>query len=459
MILLIPLVALVPAAPAEDPLPAFPGAEGFGAHAEGGRGGDVAIVTNLDDSGPGSLRHAVTTASGPRTVTFEIAGTIDLESPLAIVADHLTIAGQTSPGGITLRGYPVTVASSSHVVLRYLRVRPGDVNAAGLPGKPGRGNADLAGDAGDALSVVSSEHVIVDHVSASWGMDETLSVTDSADVTVQHSIISESLNDSFHAEGPHGYGSLVRGTGERGYTFAHNLWAHHQRRMPAFGGDQYPEPGESRAGIDLDLVGNVVYDWSLLPVHIVEGHADLRVNLEGNTFVSGPGAPGCACVLINFEVTADELAVHRAGNVWDDDGDGTADPRPVVDTDAAGPVTWVADHHAFDRPPPTVADPATAYNHVLAEAGTSLDRDAADRRVVADVADRSGSVINTQDEVGGWPTVASEPAPADDDRDGMGDSWEASTTTSTPPIRPTATAKACHGAYTNLEVYLAALAA
>ena len=154
----------------------------------GGRGGDVYIVTSLADGGEGSLRHGLDTAAGPRTIVFDVAGDIHLERPLRFSASHLTLAGQTSPGGVTLRGYPVEIVNSAHVVVRYLRFRPGDENAAGVPGKPGRGNADLVGDAADALTVIGSEYVVIDHVSASWSMDETLSVTKSANVTVQYSI-------------------------------------------------------------------------------------------------------------------------------------------------------------------------------------------------------------------------------------------------------------------------------
>ncbi|MGI9603219.1 MAG: hypothetical protein ACR2QE_15130, partial [Acidimicrobiales bacterium] len=150
----------VPGAAAEQaveragrPTIAFPGARGFGALAEGGRGGDVAIVTSLADDGPGSLRDAIAGATAPRTIVFAVGGTIDLQSPLRITASRLTVAGQTAPVGITVRGYPVEVVNSDHIVLRFLRFRPGDINAAAVPGKPGRGNADLVGDAADALTI------------------------------------------------------------------------------------------------------------------------------------------------------------------------------------------------------------------------------------------------------------------------------------------------------------------
>ena len=181
---------------------AFPGAEGAGRYALGGRTGAVWRVTNLDDSGPGSLRAAVE-AEGARTVVFDIGGTIRLQSPLTIRRGRITIAGQTAPGGgVTLRDQPLIVAGDD-VVIRHLRSRLGDVS----------------GVEADAISITRGRRIILDHLSASWSVDETLSVgsrydppeSGVYDVTVQWSLIAESLNASGHAKGDHGYGSLVRG--------------------------------------------------------------------------------------------------------------------------------------------------------------------------------------------------------------------------------------------------------
>ena len=441
------------------PLPAFPGAVGFGATSEGGRGGDVAVVSTVADDGPGSLRQALATASGPRTIVFAVSGTIDLDRPLRIDGSHLTVAGQTSPGGITLRGYPLEIAGAEHIVVRHLRVRPGDVNAAPVAGKPGRGNADLVGDAADAVSITRSQHVIIDHVSASWGMDETVSVTGSADVTIQRSIISESLNDSHHSEGQHGYGSLVRGTGDRGYSFVGNLWAHHWQRSPAFGGVQDPGPTNPAAGIDVDLVGNVIYDWGLLPTHLVADPHLVRIHSWGNTYVSGPGPRGCDCVIINFEGTADELVVHRRGDEWDADGDGVDDPVPLGRDGVIGPITWADAPFAFGRPALAQPEAARARREVLCAAGASLPRDAVDRRVVEQVRARTGAIIDSQDEVGGWPADPAPwpTAPTDGDLDGMADAWEQAE--GLDPTDPTDGSVAPRpGEHTHLELYLAELA-
>ncbi|MDH3706562.1 MAG: pectate lyase, partial [Acidimicrobiia bacterium] len=306
--------------------------------------------------------------------------------------------------------------------------------------------------------IIGSEHVMVDHVSASWSMDETLSVTKSAHVTVQHSIIAESLDDSYHPEGAHGYGSLVRGTGERGYTFWRNLWAHHERRSPGFGGQQDPPPpGEPGQGLDLDLVNNVIYDWGLLPSHTLSEPYQLRVNLEGNTYVRGPSSV-VPFVLFNIEATADELTVHRSGNVFDDDVDGMFDPEPMVDADAFGAVTWAPDRFEFDRRQPRVLAAERAYHRVLQSAGASKDRDAVDARIVHQVRTQTGGLIDSQDDVGGWSIEPSRArAPRDRDADGMSDRWERRRGLD-PDDASDRNGHDLHRRLTNLEIYLAKLA-
>jgi hypothetical protein len=174
---------------------AFPGAEGGGASASGGRGGDVYHVTTLEDGGDGSLRHGIQTANGPRTIVFDTGGTIQLESPLTITASDLTIAGQTAPGdGITVGGYPTRIGQVDYgvdnVIIRCLRFRVGDVHAIG--NKKSGGKHDLRGSSADALTVLSSTNIMLDHLSVSWSMDEVLSVTarGSLAITVQYSLIS-----------------------------------------------------------------------------------------------------------------------------------------------------------------------------------------------------------------------------------------------------------------------------
>ena len=213
-------ICLAGALHGEDRRVAFPGAAGYGAFARGGRGGDVYIVTDLGDSGAGSLRHGLESATGPRTIVFEISGTIELESPLVIERPFMTIAGQTAPGdGITLKGRELAIRNTHDIILRYVRLRPGDVQCE-------------RGFTGDALSVDGVTDVMIDHVSMSWSIDETLAIRRSGAVTVQWSFITESLNDSCHPKGPHSCATLLGPNPDGRLTIHDCLFAHHVRRSP-----------------------------------------------------------------------------------------------------------------------------------------------------------------------------------------------------------------------------------
>ena len=261
---------------------AFPGAEGAGRLATGGRGGAVLRVTNLNDAGPGSLRAAVE-ADGPRTVIFDIGGTIRLATPLRIRRGQITVAGQTAPGGgITLRDQALVVAADD-VVVRYIRSRLGDESRI----------------ESDAVTVERGRRIILDHISASWSVDETLSAGSRYDppergiydLTVQWSVIAESLNRSGHAKGDHGYGSLVRGGHGARFTFHHNLWAAHRARMPRPG--NYNPPSVDPEGPRLEFRSNVFYDWG-------GSHAGYNADTEslsayafiGNAYIPGPDSAG-----------------------------------------------------------------------------------------------------------------------------------------------------------------------
>ncbi|HEX8557077.1 MAG TPA: pectinesterase family protein [Pyrinomonadaceae bacterium] len=415
-------------APGQRPVRAFPGAEGAGANARGGRGGDVYHVTNLNDSGAGSLREGVRTAAGPRTIVFDVAGTINLATRLNVNKSFLTIAGQTAPGGgVTVAGHS-TVVSGSHVVIRYMRFRMGDLNCPAVQD--------------DALWVDKGTDVILDHVSASWSVDETLSVTESNNVTVQWSFITESMKNSCHEKGAHGYGSLIR-YGAGVVTYHHNLYAHHDSRNPRLGDN-----------VGLDFVNNVVYNWggeSGYSGPAEEGSP--RLNYVGNYLVAGPSTP--ASKRRAFSGGGATTQIYQSNNFLDGDLDGARDGADNGWAMFAGAYTR-REPARFDFAQVTTQDATTAYERVLRTAGHSLRRDAVDARVAGEVRGETGRHINSQSEVGGWPVLDAGPALNDADGDGIPDEWETRN-----GLNPTDAADgraAAAGGYTNLELYLNDLA-
>lgn len=236
--------------------PAFPGAEGFGKYTIGGRGGRVIEVTNLNDSGPGSFRAACA-AEEPRTIVFRISGTIPLQSKFKIVNPYLTIAGQTAPGdGICIKNFQVNF-ETKHMIIRYVRFRPGDEKGKEQDGFGGKG-----------------DHLIIDHCSASWGIDETFSINKGANSTVQWCMVTESLSHSLHKKGDHGYGGLWGGPGG---SWHHNILAHHSSRNPRASGNK-------ESGL-LDYRNNVIYNWGFQSAY---GGELWQRNWINNYYKNGP---------------------------------------------------------------------------------------------------------------------------------------------------------------------------
>jgi hypothetical protein len=398
------LVALLLiAAPAGGQTLAFPGAEGAGRFSAGGRGGAVIHVTNLDDSGPGSLRAALA-ARGPRTIVFDVAGTIRLGSDLVIREPRVTVAGQSAPGGgIALSDGTLTV-DADDVVIRHLRVRRGD-RAAGE---------------GDSVWIKGGRRIILDHVSASWSVDETLSASARYtggggyyDLTVQWSIIAESLRRSHHEKGAHGYGSLIRGGRGARISFHHNLWAHHVARMPRPG--NYAGPEDDPEGPLMEFRSNVFYNWGRGFSGYNEDEATLiRYSFIDNAYVAGPDSEGALAFRENNRLARAWFAGNSMNGVVPADPWSLVGGRMPEGYRLSGPVDVA----------PVAADPApSAYRHVLDGAG-AWPRDAADARVTASVGARSGRHIDSQEEVGGWPALAAGRVEPDRDGDGMPDAWE-----------------------------------
>lgn len=404
---------------------AFPTAEGYGKYSKGGRGGVVYQVTNLNDSGEGSLRHAVE-ASEPRTVVFRVSGTIILESPLTIKHPYITIAGQTAPGdGICIRKYPLNI-STDNVIIRYLRVRLGDES----------------GHASDAISSRYVKHIILDHISASWSVDECVSVYNCDSITIQWSIVSESLTGSNHPKGLHGYGGIW---GSNYGTYHHNLLAHHSSRTPRMA---------SGSGYT-DYRNNVIFNWGFNSLYGGEKQKTGSEKFNFSTFniVANYYKPGPA--------TNPGVVMHRIANpsyrADDDYGKWYIADNFVEGNDTVSADNWnggVQTKIPFEKirlnehwpaMPINEQTAEEAYKIVLENAGAILPkRDAIDERIIKEViggyatyegksykkehqvanSDIICGIIDTQNDVGGWPELKSQIAPKDTDHDGMPDKWE-----------------------------------
>ncbi len=392
-------------------LPAFPGAEGFGVYAVGGRGGQVIEVTNLNDSGPGSLREAVDT-NGPRIVVFRVGGYIELKSALNITRPYITIAGQTAPGdGICLKNYNLNVRADN-VIIRYLRVRP----------------SDIAKEEFDSISILDGRNIIIDHCSASWSIDEVMSVVSRrptlGNVTVQWCIIAESLNCTAHRKGCHGYASLIRAGYGNGVTYHHNLYAHNNGRNPRPG--NYVDSKRDPCGLFFDFRNNVIYNWGGKHAGYNDDGKNhdkslTYMNFVNNYYIKGPNSTGS----IAFNETTPDCKAYFNGN-WMD-GACPNDPWSLVEFVDFTQAQKEAYKQSVPVPVALVAgeDAVTAYKRVLADAGTAFPvRDAVDTRIVDGVAKKMGRIINHIEEVGGYPKMESGTAPVDSDHDGMPDKWE-----------------------------------
>ena len=419
----VPLMANTPAK-----TPAFPGAEGFGAYTPGGRGGKVYEVTNLNDSGPGSLREAVE-AEGPRIVIFRVSGTIELENRLVIRNPYITIAGQTAPGdGICLRNHQTSI-STHDVIVRYVRFRPGDVAGRELDSFGGRG----------------CENVIIDHCSASWSIDECVSFYRNNNITIQWCLISESLYESHHVKGRHGYGGIWGGTNS---SLHHNLFAHHSSRNPRFASNDQ----------NIDYRNNVIYNWGFNSAYGGEG---ATVNMIANYYKAGPGTKDNKKNRI-VSISENESRWYIADNY-------VAGYPEITADNWSGGVQGKADKAIIrvDKPFPAVAiisqTAEEAYKLVLARVGASLSRDPLDTRIIKEV--RTGTatyggawgegkgIIDSQETVGGWPELKSTTPPVDSDHDGMPDKWELEKGLDADNINDGAEDRDGDG-YTNVEEYL-----
>ena len=433
-------------------LPAFPGAEGAAAYVSGGRGGDVYHVTNLEDSGPGSLRDAVTTAAGPRTIVFDVGGIIPLESRLDIDKNDITIAGESAPGaGICIINYGLEV-SGANVIIRHIRVRPGDARA---------GPEEQGGFYQDAINL-SGTNIIVDHCSASWAVDENISAVGRTYphnvITVQYCINAECLHHTgiYHGQeqdvSGHSMGSLFKPfTGDGDMTIHHNLYVANNNRNPAVG------TYHADQRLHIDFRNNVIYNCRQNGYSSGDSR---RVNMDyaGNYIIAGPATAEKYLTRAFTAHARNHMFIHQAGNLADGNRNG------VLDGVDPGWEMFSGEYTRSARPLCKSIVPAQsaedAYREILADAGAlPWNRDSVDQRIVSEVKAQTGKVINSQSGVGGYPEIpiVHRPKDFDTDGDGMPDAWELSHGLN--PTAPDNNGDRDGNGYTNLEEYLFSISA
>ena len=465
--------------------PAFPGAEGFARYITGGRGGSVYHVTNLNDSGTGSLREALG-KSGKRTIVFDVSGVINLKSDLKISKGDVTIAGQTSPGdGITLANYTVTVAADN-VIIRFIRFR--------------RGNAVNINDGADAIWGRQRKNIMLDHCSFSWSIDEVASFYDNRTFTMQWCTVAEALTNAGHDKGAHGYGGIWGG---KEASFHHNFLLHLQNRVPRFNGARYAWSGYDTSKYPntiqaerVDFRNCVMFNWGTGGCY--GGPGGGYINMVNNYYKAGPATtnktrvtqisksdsnnggdnpfPGYTSryyINGNYVTAAGDNAENYdwKGVVYDNGIPTVNGVRCVNDSknyygEGAGNIPIKLDE-PIDAGEVTTHSATVAFEKVVAYAGASYKRDAVDERYAQEAKDGTATytgsvtgkkgIIDTQNDVGGWPELAKETKPADSDKDGMPDDWETAN-----GLNPKLNDSKLYtidpkGYYTNLEVYMNSL--
>ncbi len=392
---------------------AFPDAEGFGRYSTGGRGGDVYHVTNLNDSGAGSFRDAVSQSN--RTVVFDVGGVIHI-SERVVISSNVTIAGQTSPGdGISIYGNGVSYSNANNTITRYIRYRMG---ASGSSGK-------------DAIAIADGHDMIFDHVSVSWGRDGTFDINgDVSNVTVQNCIISQGLVS-------HSTGGLMQSSG--GVSLLYNLWIDNNTRNPKV------------KGIN-EYVNNVVYNWDAAAYILGDSAGDSYANVIGNYFIYGPDTGA-----IPFTRGNENFHIYASDNYKDTNKNGQLDGSLIARSEY-GTVDWQTSPH--NHPKVSAMSPQNAFSHVQDQAGCSYpNRDEVDTRLIQELNSLGtmGELISTEYDypMNGPGQVRSGTASIDTDGDGIPDSWEQENGLN--PNNASDRNQYDDSGYTMLEVYLNSL--
>lgn len=450
--------------PDRTKVPAFPGADGAGKYTTGGAGGAVYTVTSLkDDGSEGTLRWAIK-KKGPRTIVFAVSGIIELTSPLKISNGDVTIAGQTAPGdGICLKNYTFGI-QADNVIVRFIRSRMG---------------ADIVQKGDDAMNGYKNhKNIIIDHCSASWSTDECATFYNNSNFTMQWCIISESLANSIHEKGAHGYGGIWGG---QGASFHHNLLAHHTNRTPRLCGSRYTgKPEEEK----VELFNNVIYNYGNDGAYAGEGGS---YNFINNYYKPGPftatkssykrlftayaddgknnnvkGTHGVFCFSGNYiDPTCSKLSEKQRKAIIPVNKDNSLG---LVIKNEFAPIDEVLVNKPFQIAEHTSLQSTwDAFESVLKYAGASLSRDKHDERIVKEV--RNGNytfegsngstngMIDRPEDVGGWGEYKQTAALLDTDGDGMPDEWEKKNGLNPNDVSDGAV-YSLDKSYTNLEVYI-----
>lgn len=448
--------------------PSFPGAEGDGMFTTGGRGGSVLYVTKLSDDGTvGTLRWAVN-LTGARIIMFKVAGIIPLTSELRIKNGNLTIAGQSAPGdGICLKNYPV-VLQGSNIIIRFIRFRMGDEAAEA---DRLAGNTSYSWDGADAIWGRNMNNIIIDHCSMSWNIDECSSFYDNKNFSMQWCVIGESLRNSVHSKGAHGYGGIWGGEPA---TFHHNILAFHDSRNPRFCGSRYTNSPSTEK---VNFVNNVIYNWGGNSGYAGEGG---YYNMVNNYYRSGIARSTGTVSYRIFNPWPDDGTNSQPAGIW---GHFYLSGNVMRNTPNVTTNNWLGFQPStstysdtikslvpFSYPNLRIQTADSAYLSVTGYAGASLKRDSVDKRIIKNILNgtvsvtlgsngSTGGYIDSQKDVGGWPVYTYDPAlvPADTDEDGMPDTWEVSHNLN-PNDATDGKTTTLDGAYTNVEVYLNELA-
>ncbi|SDQ66794.1 hypothetical protein SAMN05421664_2086 [Chryseobacterium soldanellicola] len=391
---------------------AFPGAEGFGRFAAGGRGGNVYHVTNLNDTGKGSFRDAVSQTG--RTIVFDVAGVIRIKEKIA-AAPGITIVGQTAPGtGITVYGNGVSFGGNT--IVRYIRFR-GSIN---MP----KGACTVVAD--------DLKDIIFDHVSIEWGRWDNLHIKNSSNITLQYCLIGEGID-------PQRFGALLENPID--LTVHHSLWTGNQSRSP-------------KAKAKIEYLNNVVYNWGKSA--FIGGHSatDHYQDLVGNYFIAGPSSTDD---FLSMFTPTDH--VYHKDNYVDLNKDGKVNGRLVTDADfIKQTATLVKEPSALSRSNVSISPADDAWKIVMAKAGSSLKRDAVDKRIIGYFKSlgKKGQIFKTEADAGGQPEVKQEASKLKDtDSDGIPDNWENKNKLN---AKNSADAAAItQTGYTNLENYINSL--